>query len=137
MNTVVAGQVARDLVLRVDHAPGPHEAVAATEKIEVLGGKGANIAVVHRRGVATGVIVDIVDNDGHWHYVEYLPPEVLLTEEDVHAARDILAKAQRVVVQLRQPAAAAMAAVRLATGFVVLDGAPESPWSTRPAPATR
>ncbi len=42
---LVVGQVARDLVLRVDEAPGPHEAVPARQRLETLGGKGANQAV--------------------------------------------------------------------------------------------
>jgi ribokinase len=160
MMTVVVGQVARDLVLCVDRVPGRDEAVAATHRREVLGGKGANIAVglaqlgtpvallgvvgddaevlgqarddgvdvawvVHRRGAATGLVVDIVDGDGHWHYVEHLPAEVLLTEDDIKQAQHVLRAAACVVVQLQQPADAALAAVHSATGLVVLDGVPE------------
>lgn len=156
---VAVGQVARDLVLRVDHVPGHHEAVPAAERIEVLGGKGANQAValaqlglpvalvgvvgdddhvlararadgvdvtsvVHRAGARTGLIVSLVDEHGRWHYVEHLPPEVLLTEDDVAAAGEVLRAAPAVIVQLQQPPAAALAAVRAAHGLVVLDGTP-------------
>ncbi|MFL6118061.1 PfkB family carbohydrate kinase [Actinophytocola sp.] len=156
---VVVGQVARDLVLRVGHAPGAQEAVPAVERIEVLGGKGANQAValaqlglpvallgvvgdddhvleraradgidvapvVRRAGATTGLIVSLVDDDAHWHYVEHLPAEVLLTEDDVVAARDVLGSASATIVQLQQPAGAALAAVRASGGLVVLDGTP-------------
>jgi ribokinase len=161
--TIVAvGQVARDLVLRVDHVPGDHEAVDATERIEVLGGKGANQAValaqlgmpvallgvvgeedhvlerarsdgidvrpvVRRAGATTGLIVNLVDRRGLWHYVEHLPPEVLLTEDDVAAAGEFLRTARATVVQLQQPAPAALAAVRASRSLVVLDGSPSEP----------
>lgn len=156
---VTVGQVARDLVLRVDHVPGDHEAVAATERVEVLGGKGGNQAValaqlgmpvallgvvgeddqvldqaradgidvtpvVRRAGATTGLIVNMVDRHGHWHYVEHLPPEVLLTEEDVASMSTFLRTARATVVQLQQPAEAALAAVRASYGLVVLDGSP-------------
>jgi ribokinase len=159
---VVVGQVARDLVLRVDHVPGHLEAVDATERIEALGGKGANQAValaqfglpvallgvvgdddaadqvlgrartdgidvtpvVHRAGAMTGLIVSVVDEEAHWHYVEHLPSEVLLTEDDVVAAQDVLRGARATVVQLQQPPEAALAAVRASRGLVVLDGTP-------------
>jgi ribokinase len=49
---------------------------------------------------------------------------VLLTEEDVASAHDVLHEARGVLVQLQQPPAAALAAVRAARGFVVLDGVP-------------
>lgn len=42
---VVVGQVARDLVLVVDEVPGPGGTAAVRERREMLGGKGANIAV--------------------------------------------------------------------------------------------
>lgn len=159
---VVVGQVARDLVLCVDGVPGPGEAVAASRRREMLGGKGANHAValvqlgvpvallgvvgddtvggallaqaradgldvgpvVRRPGAETGLVVDLVDADGHWHYVEHLPDEVLLTEDDVAAAADRLRAAACTVVQLQQPAPAALAAATLAGGLVVLEGAP-------------
>lgn len=157
-HVLVAGQIARDLVLRVDDVPGPQASVTARERREMLGGKGANqavgltqlgvpvallgvvgddregvrmidqaredgidtSAVVHRPGAATGLVVNLVDGHGHWHYVEDLPAEVQLTEDDVAGARP----ARCVVVQLQQPSAAALAATRLSTGLVVLEGAP-------------
>lgn len=42
---VVVGQAARDLVLRMDHLPATGSSASVTERIERLGGKGANIAV--------------------------------------------------------------------------------------------
>ena len=42
---VVVGQVARDLVLVVDEVPGPGGTVDVEQRRELLGGKGANIAV--------------------------------------------------------------------------------------------
>jgi ribokinase len=156
---LVVGQVARDLVLRVDEVPGEREAVPARQRLEMLGGKGANQAValaqlgvpvallgvvgddavaddllararddgidvspvVRRAGTRTGLIVSLLDSGGRWRYVEDLPGPVLLTEEDVLlAARP----ARCTVAQLQQPSAAVLAAVRQATGLVVVDGAP-------------
>lgn len=42
---VVIGQIARDLVLRVDDAPGAGEAATVRHRRELLGGKGANHSV--------------------------------------------------------------------------------------------
>ena len=39
------GQIARDLVLVVDEAPGPGQSASVRERREMLGGKGANQAV--------------------------------------------------------------------------------------------
>ncbi len=159
---LVAGQIARDLVLCVADVPGPQESVAARRRVEVLGGKGANHAValtqlglgvallgvvgddvvadgllararedgidvtpvVRRRGVHTGLVVNLVDEHGRWHYVEDLPQEVLLTEDDVAGAAEAVRAARCVVVQLQQPSAAALAVAELASGLVVLEGAP-------------
>lgn len=153
---LVVGQIARDLVLRVDEVPGEQEAVPARQRLEMLGGKGANQAValaqlgvpvallgvvgddavadallaratadgvdvspvVRRPGTRTGLIVSLLDRHGRWRYVEDLPEPVLLTEDDVHTTT------RCVVAQLQQPSAAVLAAVRQATGLVVLDGAP-------------
>lgn len=163
--TLVVGQIARDLVLSVDALPGPRESARVRRRREMLGGKGANIAValaqlgtpvallgvvgddhvadvllaqarsdgidvdpvVRRAGAQTGLIVDVPDAHGDWHYLEHLPGEVLLTEDDVVSAGGALRAAGCVVVQLQQPPAAAFAA---ATGakdagrLVVLEGAP-------------
>lgn len=165
MAVVVVGQVARDLVLRVGQVPGPGTSVPVRERIETLGGKGANqavslaqlgapvalvgvvgddgdgervldraradgidvCAVTRRTGTRTGLIVDIVDGDATWRYLEDLPPSVSLTERDVAAAAGLLRVASAVTVQLQQPADAALAAARAAHqagALVVLDGAP-------------
>ena len=42
---VVIGQIARDLVLVVDEVPGPSGSTDVRRRRELLGGKGANIAV--------------------------------------------------------------------------------------------
>jgi ribokinase len=91
-------------------------------------------AVVHRAGTRTGLIVDLVDRDGHWRYLQDLPDVVLLTAADVEAAAPVLAAAATVVVQLQQPLAAVCAAVdhgRRAGAAVVLDGAPPDPAARR------
>ncbi|HKN96508.1 MAG TPA: PfkB family carbohydrate kinase, partial [Pseudonocardiaceae bacterium] len=165
MDVAVVGQVARDLVLRVDQVPGAGTSVPVRERIETLGGKGANqavslaqlgasvalvgvvgddadadrvldraradgidvTAVTRRAGSRTGLIVDIVDDDATWRYLEDLPSSVLLTEQDVAASAELLAAARAVTVQLQQPVDAALAAARAARqagALVVLDGAP-------------
>jgi ribokinase len=83
--------------------------------------------VVRRRGTRTGLIVDIVTPDGQWRYLEDLPEPVLLTEADIDRAAAAMCSARAVLVQLQQPSAAALAAVRAARpagALVVLDGAP-------------
>ncbi|SFB19341.1 ribokinase [Amycolatopsis marina] len=83
--------------------------------------------VVRRQDASTGLIVDVLEPDGGWRYLEDLPTDVLLTESDVEAARSLLEPAGSVLVQLQQPSAAALTAARLGkTGGarVVLDGAP-------------
>lgn len=164
-STVVVGQITRDLVLSVDELPGARETARVLRRREVLGGKGANIAValaqlglpvsllgvvgddhvaatllarakrdgidvdpvVRRAGTATGLVVDVPDAHGDWHYLEHLPPEVLLTEDDVTACAETLRTARCVVVQLQQPPAAALAAATCAKEagrLVVLEGSP-------------
>jgi len=164
-STVVVGQISRDLVLSVDALPGARQTARVLRRREVLGGRGANIAValaqlglpvsllgvvgddhvaatllararrdgvdvdpvVRRAGAATGLTVDVPDAHGDWHYLEHLPPEIMLTEDDVAAAAPTLRAARCAVVQLQEPAAAALAAanlVRETGGLVVLDGAP-------------
>jgi hypothetical protein len=126
-DVIVAGQIARDLVLVVDDVPGAGQSAAVRQRREMLGGKGANQAValaqlgmrvallgvvgdddagqqaldqaradgidvsaVQRRdGTATGLVVDVVDRAGRWHYLEDLPPSVLLTETDVAAGASL------------------------------------------------
>ncbi|TDB77443.1 PfkB family carbohydrate kinase [Micromonospora sp. KC723] len=87
-------------------------------------------AVVRRPDTPTGLIVDLVDADGNWRYVQDLPEPTLLTAEDVRGAADRLRAARAVLVQLQQPREAALAAARIARQagrLVVLDGAPEDP----------
>lgn len=84
--------------------------------------------VVRRPDTATGLIVEILDREHRWRYLEDLPEAVLLTPADVEAARKALARARSAVVQLQQPAAACLAAATLAGEAgcrVVLDGAPQ------------
>ncbi|MGS2615067.1 PfkB family carbohydrate kinase [Micromonospora sp. LZ34] len=86
--------------------------------------------VVRRPGTRTGLIVDLVDREARWRYLEDLPEAVLLTPDDVATAADALRDARAVLVQLQQPPAAALAAVRTARSadrLVVLDGAPADP----------
>jgi ribokinase len=60
---VVVGQIARDLVLVVDEVPGPSGSTDVRERRELLGGKGANIAVgLSQLGVPVAV-VGVVGDD--------------------------------------------------------------------------
>jgi ribokinase len=60
---VVLGQIARDLVLVVDEVPGPGGTTDVRERREMLGGKGANIAVgLSQFGVPVSV-VGVVGDD--------------------------------------------------------------------------
>ncbi len=64
MDVVVVGQVGRDLVLRVDGVPDPGGSTPVRERVEVLGGKGANQAVACAQlGLAVG-LVGVVGDDG-------------------------------------------------------------------------
>ncbi|MFI7576671.1 PfkB family carbohydrate kinase [Micromonospora sp. NPDC049497] len=83
--------------------------------------------VVRRPGTPTGLIVDVVDAEGHWRYLEDLPGATLLGVDDVTRSADALRAARAVLVQLQQPVPAALTAARAARradGLVVLDGAP-------------
>jgi ribokinase len=60
---VVMGQLARDLVLVVDEVPGPGGVAAVRERREVLGGKGANIAVGLAQLGAPVQLVGVVGDD--------------------------------------------------------------------------
>ncbi|WP_367129664.1 PfkB family carbohydrate kinase [Saccharothrix sp. HUAS TT1] len=84
----------------------------------------ATTAVVCREATRSALIVDVVC-DGGYRLLQDIPEGTLLTAQDVRAASATLAGADAVVVQLEQPAEAALAAVRAATGLVVLDGAPD------------
>ncbi|OXM66054.1 PfkB family carbohydrate kinase [Amycolatopsis vastitatis] len=163
---VVAGQIARDLVIEVPDAPGADSSAPVRHRQELLGGKGANQAValsqlgvsvslvgvvgrdhtgdamlaqaradristshvVRRAGAETALLVDIVDAQGRRRYLEHVPDGTLLTETDVFAASAPISAAASVIVQLQQPAPAALLAARLAHTAgtrVVLDGAPQ------------
>ncbi|OZM82497.1 PfkB family carbohydrate kinase [Pseudonocardia sp. MH-G8] len=65
MDVVVIGQIARDLAVRVDEVPGPGAAVAVRERIEVLGGKGANQAVALAQLGCRPALVGVVGDDRH------------------------------------------------------------------------
>lgn len=80
--------------------------------------------VVRREGTRSALIVDVVTGDGGWRYLEDLPEDTLVTRADVEAAADAVAGVDVVVLQLQQPMPAVRAAARIATGTVVLDGAP-------------
>ncbi len=87
-------------------------------------------AVRRRRGALTGLIVEILEPDGRWRYLQHLPSEVLLTPEDVAAAGAVFDGAGAVLLQLQQPAETVRAAARLAAAnraLIVLDGAAEEP----------
>lgn len=163
LDVLVAGRMARDLVLTVPDLPGAHAAARVGERQETLGGKGANLAVasaqlgqrvallgvvgddeiggrliaraeldridcspvVRRPGAATGLIVDVLEDDGRWHYLEDLPPSTMLTLDDAaHAARR-LRSANSMIVELQQPpevVADLVDRARAADCRVVLDG---------------
>ncbi|HEX2074085.1 MAG TPA: PfkB family carbohydrate kinase [Geodermatophilus sp.] len=103
-----------------DDRPGTEvRAQAAADGIDVT-------AVVHRRGAATALLVDLVEDGGRRRLLEDVPAGVLLTPDDVAAAADQVAAAQAVSLQLQQPGAAVRAALEMvADGVVVVaDGAP-------------
>jgi ribokinase len=60
---VVVGQVARDLVLVVDDVPGPGGSVDVEHRREMLGGKGANIAVGLAQLGMPVAVVGVVGDD--------------------------------------------------------------------------
>ncbi|MET9633999.1 PfkB family carbohydrate kinase [Lentzea sp. NPDC006480] len=60
---VVMGQMARDLVLVVDEVPGPGDVAPVRERREMLGGKGANIAVALAQLGAPVRLVGVVGDD--------------------------------------------------------------------------
>lgn len=60
---IVVGQVARDLVLTVDSVPDAGSSVDVTDRRELLGGKGANIAVGLAQLGAPVAVVGVVGND--------------------------------------------------------------------------
>lgn len=89
---------------------------------------GVNVSrVVQRDEVSSAMVVDVVDAHARRRHLEYAPEELALGPRDVFAASELLRDADAVIVQLREPPAAALQAARLARGGstrVVLDGAP-------------
>ncbi|MFJ7214902.1 PfkB family carbohydrate kinase [Amycolatopsis sp. NPDC098790] len=84
--------------------------------------------VVRRPGTETALLIDVVDAHGRRRYLEHVPEGTLLTETDVFAASAPISAASSLIVQLQQPAPAALLAARLAHTAgtrVVLDGAPQ------------
>ncbi len=84
--------------------------------------------VVRRAGGRTALLLDVVEPGGARRLLEHVPPESLLTADDVAAAADVVRGADAVLVQLQQPGPAVRAALRLAReagARVVADGAPE------------
>jgi ribokinase len=63
LDVVVVGQVARDLALRVGHVPDAGSTAAVDERIEVLGGKGANQAVGMAQLGLAPALVGVVGDD--------------------------------------------------------------------------
>ncbi|MCP2032371.1 ribokinase [Okibacterium sp. HSC-33S16] len=165
-HVVVVGQAGRDVVLSVGTVPDPGGSVTVDERIEILGGKGANQAIglqqlgakarlvavvgedaqgtsmlqqivdaevnadsVVRRGT-TALLVDVVDNEGANRLIEDVPPESLLTMNDVDAAesRGVFDGADVVCLQLQQPGDVLVRAAthaRWRDVRVLLDGAVE------------
>ncbi|GIE74140.1 ribokinase [Actinoplanes philippinensis] len=83
-------------------------------------------AVTRRPGTTTALIVEALDSDGQWRYLQHLPE--LLTAADVDRAAGRLRSARAVLVQLQQPAEAVSAAAghgRAGDALVVLDGVPD------------
>ncbi|MEV4712556.1 PfkB family carbohydrate kinase [Micromonospora sp. NPDC049374] len=83
--------------------------------------------VVRRSGIPTGLIIEVLEPQGRWRYLQHLPEPTLLTEADITAAANAFQRMDAVLVQLQQRPAAALAAARqgqTAGSLVVLDGAP-------------
>jgi len=63
-DAVVLGQVGRDLVLRTGRLPAPGGSATVTQRIEVLGGKGANQAVaLTQLGIAVALVGVVGDDE--------------------------------------------------------------------------
>lgn len=63
-DVVVAGQLARDLVLVVEQVPGPGESAPVRRRREMLGGKGANQAVALAQLGMHPALVAVAGDDG-------------------------------------------------------------------------
>lgn len=65
VEVVVVGQIGRDVVLRVDRQPEADGSIPVQERMEVLGGKGANQAIGLRQlGVRAGLVAVAGADDG-------------------------------------------------------------------------
>ncbi|MEE6272986.1 PfkB family carbohydrate kinase [Georgenia sp. MJ206] len=96
-------------------------AQAADDGIDVAG-------VVVRQGAPTALLVDVVEEDGTRRLLEDAPGGVLLTAADVRGSAEVLRAARVVVLQLQQPGAAILEALRVVDGadcLLVADGAAE------------
>ncbi|MGH8891349.1 MAG: PfkB family carbohydrate kinase [Acidothermaceae bacterium] len=60
---IVVGQVARDLVLKVDAMPDAGGSSSVVDRIEILGGKGANQAVAAAQLGAAAILIGVVGHD--------------------------------------------------------------------------
>jgi ribokinase len=100
---------------------------AGTQAVAQAAADGIDVSAVVRRGAATALVVDPVEDGGVRRLLEDVPDTVLLTPDDVAAATDQLVAAQVVSLQLQQPGAAVGAALqRVPEGvIVVVDGVPE------------
>ncbi|GLW73838.1 ribokinase [Kitasatospora phosalacinea] len=95
--------------------------------LRAAGRDGIGTAGVVRRG-RTALLLDLVDAPGSRRLLEDVPPEGLVTVDDLERARAVLTDAGAVSLQLQQPSATVLAAARLARRHgarVVADGAPD------------
>lgn len=109
-------------VVGADRAGEEVLAQARRDGIDVTG-------VVRRPGADTALLADVVAGGGERRLFEHVPAEVLLTPADIRAAAGLIGAADVVSLQLQQPPAAVLAALRIAQEagrLVVLDGAPEA-----------
>lgn len=73
------GQIARDL----DQIGQRLLTQAQHDRVDVS-------AVIRRPGIRTALVVDIVDGNGQWRYLEDIPAGMLLIEGDVQACQHLL-----------------------------------------------
>ncbi|MBY3555277.1 carbohydrate kinase [Modestobacter lapidis] len=85
--------------------------------------------VARRPGVATALLLDLVETGGVRRLLEDVPDAALLTAADVAAAAPLLDRAPAVLLQLQQPGDAVRAALAHAPGgaLLVADGAAAEP----------
>ncbi|OMC31278.1 hypothetical protein A5740_15255 [Mycobacterium sp. GA-1841] len=98
---------------------------AGTAVVQQAQADGISTTHVVRRG-QTALLVDVVDDDANRQLFEHVPPEALLTVEDIDQAGAQIAQAHTVSLQLQQPHDALLAAARRAHDAnvrVVADGA--------------